>query len=122
MWRIEEQDFDDPATGPGRIVVTLKDGTILSIITSERNEFIREAKMWSPSAAVGTGWDITDAQADDGEYEIGLLTDTDFAGIRLDPEPEEWAAHAVEADGWIYAHVPGRLIEALVEERGLVDE
>lgn len=114
-WRITDQDFN--MGGPGRTVVTLGDDTVLSIITSDRDEYIRDAQTYSVS---GPTWEVVDVQADPGEYEVALVDRYDnFKGERLDPEPHDWAAHAQNIDGWVYTHVTGPMIEALVAERGL---
>lgn len=116
-WKIADQDFNVENVGPGRIIVHLADGHHLSIITAERNDYLREARRYAISA-----WDFADVVADDGEFEIGLMTEAgDYGGTRMNPEPADWTSHATEADGWIYIHMTADMIERVVEERGLAE-
>ncbi len=121
-WRVGEQDFNVAPVGPGRAIVHLVNGTSLSIITPERNAYIREQKRYSPSAILH-GWSITDVQADEGTYEVAALDrygNYDSEGI--DPEPRGWAMHRVDSDGIIYERVPPELIDAYVNEVGVNHE
>jgi len=122
-WLLAEQDFSTPEYGPGRIVVRLADGTGMSIINDDRNEYIREQKMWNASAILH-GWEVTDVLADDDEYEVGLIdADGEFLGGRLHPEPPGWSAHVLATSDDptrpVYANITAQMIEALVAERGL---
>lgn len=115
-WNIDDQDFNTPGVGPGRIVVALADGHTLSIITPERDNYLRESQGWSPT---GTSWEIVDTQADPGNYEVALMEDGYYYAARMDPEPEGWADHAANLDGWIYRNVTGDMINQVVADRGL---
>ena len=121
-WKVSEQDFNIEPIGPGRAVVHLANGCSLSIITPERNAYIREAKQWSPSAILH-GWDITDVQADDGTYEVAAIDRYgNYDDEGLVPEPPAWRVHHRDSDGVIYERVPPELIDAYVNEVGVDHE
>lgn len=117
-WKITEQNFNLGNNGPGRIVVDLHGDISLSILTPARNEYLRDMKAGS---ILGGTWEITDVQADEGNYEVGICDSHhgEFLGVRLDPEPEDWASHAADIDGWIYTNLTAEQIEAVVNERGV---
>lgn len=109
----------------GRAEVRLVDRRVMSVITPERNAYIRERKTWSPGAILH-GWDITDAQADDNTYEVAFLTDRlipeRFGDFDPDFVPEGWADYSVWADGdRIFAYVPRDVVEAYAEAHSDTD-
>jgi hypothetical protein len=123
MWQVTEQDFNDPEVGPGRIVVELKDGTVLSIITTARNDYIHEAANMVPAWAKAGDWRQPDVLADEGEYEVALLNEWgDMSGLPLDPQPDEWAPKQTLSDeDVVYAHVTAAMIDGVVNAIGLRD-
>jgi hypothetical protein len=124
MWQVTEQDFDTEGVGPGRIVVELKDGTVLSVITTARNDYIRTAAESNLLAMLGGGgWEQPEVMADEGEFEVALLNEWgDMSGQPLDPQPEEWAAHQILSDeDVVYTHVTPDMLDRLVNAVGLRD-
>ncbi len=118
-WKIEEQEFGGEY-GVGRLVIDLADGVSLSIITPERNNYIREQKRWSASATLH-GWSYTDVQASPGTYEVAALrSDGAYDSSGLDPEPPGWWPHRKDdEEGVIYGSMPPALINAYVNRVGL---
>ena len=95
---------DDLIFKDGRTVVKIDEHTFLSIITPDRNDFIRAAKEWSPSAILH-GWTITDAECD-GEttWEIAFI---DARQKSLDEVVPDFYDYSFFDDGWIiYREVP----------------
>jgi hypothetical protein len=124
MWQVTEQDFDTEGVGPGRIVVELKDGTVLSVITDARNDYIRTAAEFNLLAMFGGGgWAQPEVMADEGEFEVALLNEWgDMSGLPLDPQPDEWAAHQILSDeDVVYTHVTPDMLDRLVNAVGLRD-
>lgn len=123
MWQVSEQDFDVEGIGPGRIIVELKDGNTLSVITPARNDYIREARAMSVSAILGTDpmWRDPDVRADEGEFEVAVLDGWgNWNGMPLDPQPQEWAAHQTLSDeDVLYTHVTPDMLDRLVNAVGL---
>jgi hypothetical protein len=118
MWRVEEADFHNDEWGVGRTVVWLASGQGLSIITPERNEYLREAKMFSPDAILH-GWPVVDALADDDTYEVAALNKYGFDRKGLIPSPG-WSED--NHDGIVYQRVTAEQINALVEQVGVGEE
>lgn len=114
-WQVQDADFNNDEWGPGRTVVWLSNGQGLSIITPERNEYIREAKMYSPDAILH-GWPVTDVLADDDTYEVAALNKYGFDRKGLTPPPG-WSED--DHDGIVYQRVTAEQINTLVNEVGV---
>jgi hypothetical protein len=96
----------------GRAVVPVPeaDGVWASVINGDRNDFIREAKMWSPSAILH-GWNITDAQSDEDTYEVAFVDNPDVGDCVRSHIPTGWEEYMLDDEGWIiFRYVPRSLV------------
>lgn len=107
---MEPLEFDE-----GRAVVTLPGGRWLSIVNDDRNQMIREAKRWSPSAVLH-GWEITDVQAEPGNYEVAVIDAPEDGKSVDDLIDPAWEQYRRYDEGWtIYCNVPLEVITELVD-------
>lgn len=91
----------------GQARVPLTDGTMLSILTQERDVVIAEAASWHP----GAHYARTRANDEAGTYEVALVTASDGSCAGAIPEWEPYRVHDDE-EGWVtYGYVPAAVIE-----------
>lgn len=104
--KIEDLEWD-----MGRALIRLPDGTGISIITPERNSFIRRHIIDSRFE------DFVDVQADgDLTWEIAFIDEDQNCIKDAVPEFEEYR---VLTSGWhIYREVPIPLVMAYINEKG----
>jgi hypothetical protein len=99
----------------GRAVIPLADGTALSILNEDRDEVIREARVYSISAIPGTPFPLTRCDAE--TYEVALTNDEEGGCAGPIPGWEEYDNYD-EGEWTTYGYVPESLIEEYVTKVG----
>lgn len=101
----------------GRAVVELEGGTRrLSIISPERNEYIRMMM----AMRFKVGWAL--ALADEGSWEVAVMVHRGDERLgtywkSVDGDIEEWEQYrAWDGDYYVYSHVPHEVVLGYIEE------